>query len=391
MKKDDILIIRIVSVAVLIVALALIIILGVRYDVFDSVIYSITNGNVVTSDGSFPLYASVYYSGMNTIYTILFALLMYSVITSSGILFKLKGSPVFAVSAAILGIITGVFLLLSKILEDNIPVHRLFAYIYLRESTVDIKTEDMLELIPVRVAIFGVLLIIACAVLLVMIKKSLLCNMKKYKASDLLSYITLALPIVFGTVYIDNIRRVLMQTIFSNNATSEQIYSILSDYYLDDMFFISSDALLVIILSEIIALVLYNIGIKKKFVKYVVLFVSALLSLTGVILFYINPPRLFGYLTLDEAVCDTIEITGAVAVAVMVTDILLLAVLTSVCMDMSKKISHKKILIITAVSMIISIISVCAGVFIPITALYIIILAVNIITLIALLKFTYVS
>ena len=51
MKKDDIILIRIVSVAVLLAALALIIVFGVRISLFDSICDEIYLGNITDSLG----------------------------------------------------------------------------------------------------------------------------------------------------------------------------------------------------------------------------------------------------------------------------------------------------------------------------------------------------
>ena len=116
MKKDDIILIRIVSVAVLLAALALIIVFGVRISLFDSICDEIYLGNITDSIGGFPLYCKVYYQGMGVIYKLLFSLILYSsIISVAGIFLRLRGVASLANIGSITSVVTGFFLILSKL------------------------------------------------------------------------------------------------------------------------------------------------------------------------------------------------------------------------------------------------------------------------------------
>lgn len=389
MKKDDILIIRLVSVAVLLAALALIILFGVRFNVFTQLSDRIADGTITTAAGGFPLYASLYYRGMGAVYNILFSLLIYSAVVSiAGIFLKIKGTPALAACASITGIITGVFLVLSKCFENNSLLNRLFARIYLGESINYIKADNAVGVIPVRVVVFGILLIVVGCLARIMVMTSLIGRMKIYKSSGA-SWIILILPVVYG-LYIDLIRSRVMEWAFSHNTVSGQIYGIFDDYYLKDIFFISTDKICAVLIAAVITLVLSRIGFKKKLIKYFTAIAVGVLSAIGVIIFLVNPPRLFGYITTNESVCDIVESAGIVAVLVILLDIIVTGVLTSLCLDTSNRISYKKILIIISCSMIISIAVMIAGMVLPVMAVYISLLVINLFTLIALCKFTYI-
>ncbi len=389
MKKDDILIIRLVSVAVLLAALALIILFGVRFNVFTQLLDRITDGTITTADGGFPLYASLYYRGMGAVYNILFSLLIYSsVVSIAGIFLKIKGTPSLAACASITGIITGVFLVLSKCFENNSLLNRLFARIYLGESINYVKADNAVGAMPVRVVVFGILLIIIGCLARIMVKTSLIGRMKIYKASGA-SWLILLLPVIYG-LYIDLVRSRVMEWAFSHNTVSQQIYGIFDDYYLKDIFFISLDKICVVLIAAVITLVLSKAGFKKKLIKHITAIAVGFLSAIGVIIFLSNPPRLFGYITVDESVCDIVESAGIAAVLVILLDIIVTGLLTSLCLDTSNRISYKKILIIISCSMIISIAVIIAGISIPVMAVYISLLVINAVTLIALGKFTYI-
>lgn len=389
MKKDDILIIRLVSVAVLLAALALIILFGVRFNVFTQLLDRITDGTITTADGGFPLYASLYYRGMGAVYNILFSLLIYSsVVSIAGIFLKIKGTPSLAACASITGIITGVFLVLSKCFENNSLLNRLFARIYLGESINYVKADNAVGAMPVRVVVFGILLIIIGCLARIMVKTSLIGRMKIYKASGA-SWLILLLPVIYG-LYIDLVRSRVMEWAFSHNTVSQQIYGIFDDYYLKDIFFISLDKICVVLIAAVITLVLSKAGFKKKLIKHITAIAVGFLSAIGVIIFLSNPPRLFGYITVDESVCDIVESAGIAAVLVILLDIIVTGLLTSLCLDTSNRISYKKILIIISCSMIISIAVIIAGISIPVMAVYISLLVINVVALIALGKFTYI-
>lgn len=390
MKKDDILIIRLVSVAVLLAALALIILFGVRFNVFTQLSDRIADGTITTADGGFPLYASLYYRGMGAVYNILFSLLIYSAVVSiAGIFLKIKGTPSLAACASITGIITGVFLVLSKCFENNSLLNRLFARIYLGESINYVKADNAVGAIPVRVVVFGILLIIIGCLARIMVKTSLIGRMKIYKTSGA-SWLILLLPVIYG-LYIDLVRSRVMEWAFSHNTVSQQIYGIFDDYYLKDIFFISLDKICVVLIAAVITLVLSKAGFKKKLIKHITAIAVGFLSAIGVIIFLSNPPRLFGYITVDENVCDIVESAGIAAVLVILLDIIVTGLLTSLCLDTSNRISYKKILIIISCSMIISIAVIIAGISIPVMAVYISLLVINVVALIALGKFTYIS
>lgn len=389
MKKDDILIIRLVSVAVLLAALALIILFGVRFNVFTQLSDRITDGTITTADGGFPLYASLYYRGMGAIYNILFSLLIYSsVVSIAGIFLKIKGTHALAACASITGIVTGVFLVLSKCFENNSLLNRLFARIYLGESINYVKADNAVGAMPVRVVVFGILLIVIGCLARIMVKTSLIGRMKIYKASGA-AWLILLLPVAYG-LYIDLVRSRVMEWAFSHNTVSQQIYGIFDDYYLKDIFFISLDKICVVLIAAVITLVLSKAGFKKKLIKHITAIAVGVLSAIGVIIFLANPPRLFGYITVDESVCDMVESVGIVAVLVILLDIIVTGLLTSLCLDTSNRISYKKILIIISCSMIISIAVIIAGISIPVMAVYISLLVINAASLIALGKFTYI-
>ena len=65
MKKNQIVLIRVVSVAVLMAALALILIFGAGSTVFTKIIKDLNNGGVTSDASAVSVYNLVYYKGIN--------------------------------------------------------------------------------------------------------------------------------------------------------------------------------------------------------------------------------------------------------------------------------------------------------------------------------------
>lgn len=392
MKKDDIILIRIVSVAVLLAALALIIVFGARISLFDSICDEIYLGNITDSLGGFPLYSKVYYQGMGVIYKLLFSIILYSCIISvAGIFLRLRGVASLANIGSITSVVTGFFLIISKVFENNALIHRLFSFIYLGEAGSFDKNVDEMHFIPGRVVYLGVILIILGIFCCIMIKTSSLKKLKNYRGAYRGNWAMFIMPVVYGCVFLEIIRGVLFNISFSSNSVSMQTYGIIIDYYLADRFLITTDRIIIVVLSGLITLVLLRAGIKKKLIRHILCFITAFACIIRGMIFLFNPPRLFGYISMDEMVCDRIESVGGAAMILFLLDVVILSVITSVAFDISRGVINKKMLIITSVSMIISSLAIFLGVFIPIMAVYIILIVINLVLLLALNEFAYVS
>jgi hypothetical protein len=386
-KRDDLVVVRLVCVGVLLAAIALIALFGVRSDLFTSISENITLGSITNAAGGYPSYMAQYYSALGVAFGVLFPLFVYaSVLAVIGIFLKVKGSPALALVSGILGIVMGVFLVLSKLFEKNAGINRLFFASWGKYT----KAVDSVSAIPVRVVVCGVLLIVLSAALLFMLKKSMLSKAKMYSSSDRLIWVGFLVPVIYSALYVDIVRDRLMDFAFSHIQLSGQIYGILDEYYLKNIFFISGEKMYGVVGFAIVVTLLYKIGIKKKLVQLALPALAGVLSLIGMVIFLINPPGLLGYVTLDEAVCDKVEAVGTVAMLVMLTDMMFIMALLALCLDTSIKVSNIRILIITGISVIISIVAVLLGAVLPIMVVYILLLVINAASLVALFKLAYV-
>jgi hypothetical protein len=390
-KRDDLVVVRLVCVGVLLAAIALVALLGIRNNLFTSISENITLGSITNAEGNYPLYTAQYYSALGVAFGVLFPLLVYaSVLAVIGIFLKVKGSPALALISGILGIVMGVFLVLSKLFEKNAIVNGLFSKIYLGSWGKYTKAVDGVSAIPARAVICGLLLIVLSVSLLIMLKQSMLSKAKMYSSSDRLIWVGFLMPVIYSALYVDIVRDRLMDFAFSHIQLSGQIYGILDEYYLKNIFFISGEKMYGVVGFAIVVTLLYKVGIKKKLVQLALPAVAGVLSLIGMIIFLINPPGLLGYVTLDEAVCDKVESVGIVAMLVMLTDMMFVMALLVLCLDTSIKVSNIRILITTGISVIISIVAVLLGAVLPIVVVYILLLIINVASLVALFKLAYV-
>ncbi len=388
MKKDDILILRLVSVAVLLAALALIILLGVRFNIYAKISSNITDGLVTNSQGRYPLYSEQYYKGFDVLYQILYALLVYtSILSVAGIFFRIKGTPAIAKTAGVTGIVTGTFLILSKIFEKSEFFNELFSRIYLGQSVNYNKVLDGVSAIPVRAVIFGVILILVGTAALVMIKKSHMGSLKIYNSAGSVTGLVILLPVIYGTVYTDIIRSRLLYWTFTHTTLSDTVYGILDTYYLKDIFFLSLDKIIVIMVAALATVALHRLGVKKKMIRHIIVIPALVLSVAGFIVFMANPKRLFGYVSLDEGICDRVETTGTIAALLMATDMVLIALLTAQCLDLSAKISQAKVLTAVLCLIIASVLAVFAGFLVTEISVYVSLLVINVLAILALMFF----
>ena len=93
MKKNQIVLIRVVSVAILMAALALILIFGAGSTVFTKIIKDLNNGGVTSGASAVSVYNLVCYKGMNAIYQIIFGIALFTTIVGfAGVFFRIKGT-----------------------------------------------------------------------------------------------------------------------------------------------------------------------------------------------------------------------------------------------------------------------------------------------------------
>ena len=349
MKKNQIVLIRVVSVAVLMAALALILIFGAGSTVFTKIIKDLNNGGVISDASAVSVYNLVYYKGMNAIYQIIFGIALFTTIVGfAGVFFRIKGTDICLNTAIIFDVVTGVYLILAYFLEKNKFIHKLFAKIYLGEFDTQFKAVRL-------------------------IKSSGIPKMAIYKAESNLGWL-LIIPLFFTSLIFDVAREWAIRIASGYSDVSGQLYDILKDYYFGDKFLFSMPKWLIVFVASVITLFIMGvlrIHLKRIFAVIMgAVFTAA--ALIRCVVFWMNPPAIFGTLSYNENVCDMTDRAVAAYMICIVLDIFFITILAVLCIICAQKkfFELKNILIITIGYAIISIAAILILGFGGISAIY---------------------
>lgn len=382
MKKEDIIVIRIISAAILLAALALILLFGAGSGLFYHYIEMINNNEYSNMAGS--AYNAAFFNGANTIYTFLFDLTLYTtIIGAMGLLLKLKGVSSIALCGAISSIITGVYIVLVYILENNVLLHKAASYIYLHEAGSYVDGDRILH---VKVVIVGIVLIVIGILAILIIKSSNVKKMYSYNSSYKHMGMISMLPVFYGCIFMEIVKNILLELVISIQEQDGQVYTILTEHYFDGMPLFHIKLIWVVLISAVI-IVLVNRFIRKfQIDKTIIGIVFGLAYVVQIVFIIVNPPRLFGYLSFDEHICDMVDSSNIIYMIMYALDVVLVSILTAVCLK--DDYSHKKILITLIIHFVISILAIIGLDFISFSAMFAGCAAAD---LIALISFFYTS
>jgi hypothetical protein len=371
MKKNQIVLIRVVSVAVLMAALALILIFGAGSTVFTKIIKDLNNGGVTSDASAVSVYNLVYYKGMNAIYQIIFGIALFTTIVGiAGVFFRIRGTDICLNTAIIFDVVTGIYLILAYVLEKNKFMHKVFAKIYLGEFDTQFT---VVRLIKLHVLIAGILLILVSLLASAIVKSSGIPKMTIYKAESNLGWI-LIIPLFFTSLIFDVAREWAIRIASGYSDVSGQLYDILKDYYFGDKFLFSMPKWLIVFVASVITLFIMGvlrIHLKRIFAVIMgAVFTAA--ALIRCVVFWMNPPAIFGTLSYNENVCDMTDRAGAAYMICFVLDIFFITILAVLCIICAQKkfFELKNILIITIGYAIISIAAILILGFGGISAIY---------------------
>ncbi len=380
MKKEDIIIIRITSAAILLAALALILLFGAQSGLFYRYIEMMNNNEYSNMAGS--AYNVAFFNGVNTIYTFLFDLTLYTtIIGAMGLLLKLKGVSSIAVCGAVSSVVTGFYIVFVYILENNVLLHKAASYIYLHEAGNYLDGERILH---AKVIIVGVVLIIIGILAIMIIKSSNVKKIYSYSSSYKHTGLIAMLPVFYGCIFMEIVKKLLLEYVIGIKEQSGQVYSILTQHYFEGIPLFHIKLIWVVLISAI-AIVLVNRFVRRfQIDKTIIGIFFALAYIVQIVFILVNPPRLFGYLSFDEHICDMVDSSNAAYMIMYALDVVFVSILTAVCLK--DNYSHKKILITIAIHFVISILAVMGLGFIGISAIFAGCAAAN---LVALISFFY--
>ncbi len=382
MKKDDVVIVNILTAAGILAVLVLLLVFGTGTNLYGSIVGKINSasGDVFSNAN---IYDICYYKGFGVIYGIAFSAALFSTAISAASLFLRKNGAVrLAGIAAAADAVTALIVLISAVFEGNVGAHRFVAGFYLKDVASDFEITKALGTVSV---VMAVIILILSVALLVYLKIAGIGRLKVYNSGGF-NVCRLLVPVMYGSIVFEVIRAILINAVCDRAGGMKMtVQTYLKDYYfvkaldfnLPYMWFAAVLVLAAMIFSETAPKsrmsetssmsktadvgVQKNKSAKNFVLQRVIITVASteiLALIIRAIIYFANPPRLFGYLTLDEAVCDAVEAAYPAYIIAYLLDVLLLLVLTGLIM---LKADNKKILMLCAVQAVISIVAVFAG------------------------------
>ena len=178
MKKDEITMVRLLSLAVLMALSLFILLVLVGNNEFGQIISKMNNNSLNISENQNSVYNLYYYTGFNVIYQLFFSItVLFSAVSLTGILLRIGNTGIIASVAAIFNMMTGILLLMARILESSSSMHAWIDSFYI-DGVVkgQIETAQLMDKIPV----LYILLVILGILELMMVKSSGIRHIKMF-------------------------------------------------------------------------------------------------------------------------------------------------------------------------------------------------------------------
>lgn len=141
---------RLLSLAVLMALSLFILLVLVGNNEFGHIISKMNNNSLNISENQNSVYNLYYYTGFNDIYQILFSLtVLFTAVSLTGILLRIGNTGIIASVAAIFNMMTGILLLMARILESSSSMHACIDSFYI-DGVVkgQIETAQLMDKIP---------------------------------------------------------------------------------------------------------------------------------------------------------------------------------------------------------------------------------------------------
>lgn len=381
MKKEQIIFIRLMSVAGLLAALALLLVFGFGGGLYTDIINNINEGLFEEKFAKNIVHSLYYYKGMDVIYQMLYSLsVFFSVFACIGVVLRKKGAAVFAKLACVLAISTSVYVIISIFAQNSSIFVKMVTQFYAKNIN-GVVLKNMLGIVPVVIAVITILFSVLA---LLIIKSSRMSGMKMYAASFKSKAFDIFIPLGFSILFLEIVRIIVMGIVSSNicDSISKQVHGFVTDYYFLDSFLFDTPYVWFVLIAALVA-ILPNEKVMAKIkskLLLIMLLVTVFIISIRCIVYLLNSPRLFGYLTINQQICDMTEIAYQLYMMLFMFDVLLIELMTYLSLRTS--VGAKKILILCIVSACISICAIVAAAFINILFVYAAAIVADVLTLI---------
>lgn len=306
MKKDEITMVRLLSLAILMALSLFILLVPIGSNEFGQIISKMNNNALNISESQNSVYNLYYYTGFNVVYQLFFSLtILFTAMSVAGILLRIGNTGIAAFVSAILNLLTGMLLLFARIWESSVSMHAMIDSVYLDGVVKEqIKTTQLLDKVPV----LYILLIVLGILELLMVKSSGIMRIKMFAKNKKTNAVNYLVPALIIYVWAGFIRQDILSVIIRNGDSQRMtVNEYLTGYYIGNKIFFNWSWMIMLLLATIICIIIQSgviKGLSGRAGMLAGIGIPALVTIIPSVIYAFNPPALFGYLTLDISLCD---------------------------------------------------------------------------------------
>ena len=306
MKKDEITMVRLLSLAILMALSLFILLVPIGSNEFGQIISKMNNNALNIPESQNSVYNLYYYTGLNVVYQLFFSLtILFTAMSVAGILLRIGNTGIAAFVSAILNLLTGMLLLFARIWESSVSMHAMIDSVYLDGVVKEqIKTTQLLDKVPV----LYILLIVLGILELLMVKSSGIMRIKMFTKNKKTNAVNYLVPALIIYVWAGFIRQDILSVIIRNGDSQRMtVNEYLTGYYIGNKIFFNWSWMIMLLLATIICIIIQSgviKGLSGRAGMLAGIGIPALVTIIPSVIYAFNPPALFGYLTLDISLCD---------------------------------------------------------------------------------------
>lgn len=306
MKKDEITMVRLLSLAILMALSLFILLVPIGSNEFGQIISKMNNNALNIPESQNSVYNLYYYTGFNVVYQLFFSLtILFTAMSVAGILLRIGNTGIAAFVSAILNLLTGMLLLFARIWESSVSMHAMIDSVYLDGVVKEqIKTTQLLDKVPV----LYILLIVLGILELLMVKSSGIMRIKMFTKNKKTNAVNYLVPALIIYVWAGFIRQDILSVIIRNGDSQRMtVNEYLTGYYIDNKIFFNWSWMIMLLLATIICIIIKSgiiKGLSGRAGMLAGIGIPALVTIMPSVIYAFNPPALFGYITLDISLCD---------------------------------------------------------------------------------------
>lgn len=306
MKKDEITMVRLLSLAILMALSLFILLVPIGSNEFGQIISKMNNNALNIPESQNSVYNLYYYTGFNVVYQLFFSLtILFTAMSVAGILLRIGNTGIAAFVSAILNLLTGMLLLFARIWESSVSMHAMIDSVYLDGVVKEqIETTQLLDKVPV----LYILLIVLGILELLMVKSSGIMRIKMFAKNKKTNTVNYLVPALIIYVWAGFIRQDILSVIIRNGDSQRMtVNEYLTGYYIGNKIFFNWSWMIMLLLATIICIIIQSgviKGLSGRAGMLAGIGIPALVTIIPSVIYAFNPPALFGYLTLDISLCD---------------------------------------------------------------------------------------